>query len=295
MRAKAFFAEISDFLSVECFKNNRKLPQMSNTILFEGQSYTIEQSGEGDVALVLLHGFCFDRSVWATMIPELSEYRVITLDHSGMGNAPLHREHSIFKMAALVREVLDQLEIKRCFLIGHSMGGYIGACFASNFPERLLGLILMNTHPYEDSPAKKDNRQKTSEFIEKHGVAKFVQQLIPALFSEAFVLHQPMVLRQYIDKASAYDAASVIACQRAMIERASQAVGLNHQKFPVHFIVGKQDTAVPLELAIAQTVLPEATLVTYLPGDAHMAMLEAPLETTASIKEFIQFALSKHA
>lgn len=268
---------------------------MSHSILFEDCSYTIEQHGNGEVPLLLLHGFCFDQSVWSKIIPELSDFRVLTFDHSGMGQSKLHSDHSISKMAELVKSVLDNLQIERCFLVGHSMGGYIAASFASSFPERLLGLTMMNSHPYVDSHGKKENRQKTIEFLEKYGAEKFVQQLIPTLFTSDYASQHPQVLLECTSKAATFQTASIIASQRAMIDRADVTAGLRNQIFPIQFIIGKHDEAIAAELSIAQTLLPEAACVTYLKSVAHMAMLEAPQETAASIAAFVQFAKITHA
>ncbi len=268
---------------------------MSNSILFEGCNYVIQQEGDGEVPIVLLHGFCFDQTVWSKIVPELSHYRLLYFDHSGMGLSTLHVDHSISKMAELILAILNQLQIEQCFLIGHSMGGYIAANFAARYPERLLGLTMMNSHPFEDSVDKKDSRQKTMAFMGNFGAEKFVQQLIPSLFTKDYTLENPQMVQDWVKRASSFDTASIIACQKAMIDRTDLTAGLKRTRFPIQFIIGKHDQAIAAELNIAQTILPEISCVTYLKSVAHMAMLEAPQEVAVSIDEFIQSAKCPYA
>ena len=46
-----------------------------------------------------------------------------------------------YMMAETVKRVLDHLSIKKCVLVGHSMGGYVGLAFAEKYADRLCGFV----------------------------------------------------------------------------------------------------------------------------------------------------------
>ena len=54
--------------------------------------------------------------------------------------------------------------------------------YAKIYPEKLLGIGLFHSTPLSDSLEKIELRNRTIEFIEKYGVAKFITTFIPNLF-----------------------------------------------------------------------------------------------------------------
>lgn len=109
-------------------------------------------SDEG-VPLVLLHGFSNEAHIWDDFVPTVAPYyRTIALDLRGHGEADADAEgrYDHESMARDVSAVLDALEIPRCVLVGHSMGGRVAMRFAAAAPDRLAGLVLVDTGPSLD-------------------------------------------------------------------------------------------------------------------------------------------------
>ena len=60
-----------------------------------------------------------------------NDYRVIALDLPGHGKPGMEKvRYSIEEMAGIVKELLDQLELEKVTMFGHSLGGYITLAFA---------------------------------------------------------------------------------------------------------------------------------------------------------------------
>src|SRR5262249_51418582 len=156
--------------------------------------------------IVLLHGFIEEGVIWSGAAKSLSKnYKVIVPDLEGFGNSPLKIE--LLSMEYYAGEVFDMLKkegVKKCVLIGHSMGGYIALDFAEKFPQMLSGLGLVNSHCYEDTTAKKENRKKAIEFIRKHGSKPFVKELYYNLFHESFRGKNKKFIDSLIHKAIRY-------------------------------------------------------------------------------------------
>ena len=97
--------------------------------------------------LLLISGLNSDHASWAGVCAKLAKhFRVIAFDNrsSGRSNTP-DKVYLIREMADDAAGLLDHLRIKRCHVIGHSMGGYIAQELAIYYPERVGKLVLEAT------------------------------------------------------------------------------------------------------------------------------------------------------
>ena len=250
-------------------------------------TYTDAGSGE---ALVFLHGFCESKEVWAEFVKPLQQkFRTIALDLPGFGdNTSSTPDLSMEGMADFVKQQLEQLSVKKCILIGHSMGGYVSMAFAERYSHLLSGLCLFHSSALPDTEEKKDNRNKTIEFVEKHGVEKFMQSFIEPLFysENRDRLREEIELMKQIGTSTPQ--ASVTGGLAAMRDRPDRTQVLVEAKFPVLFIFGKEDGAVPLDKALEQCHLPNNSMVYFLGHTAHMGMFERTYETRKALEKFAE-------
>ena len=103
--------------------------------------------GEGP-PLVLVMGYRLSSAAWPrTFVEGLARrFSVITLDNRGTGQSDAPVEgYAVANMARDVAEVLNELQITRANILGHSMGGFIGQEFARQFPDRVRSLVLCST------------------------------------------------------------------------------------------------------------------------------------------------------
>ncbi len=247
-------------------------------------SYTILGNGP---TLLLLHGFCEDSSMWDNFkIPFLNDYMVICPDLPGFGLSEAKDQISMEIMASCINEILEKEGIEKCCFVGHSMGGYVAMAFAEKYPEKLWGLCLFHSHPFEDTEDKKENRRKTIEFMKRWGSGPFVKELIPKLFNKEFARDNPNLLSSMIAKAEKYPQSGIIAATDAMIERPDRSEIIRHLKCPLLFIVGEFDEAIPADFSKAQQSLRSDAKAFTLPI-AHMGMFEAAAETQQILSSFL--------
>lgn len=130
-----------------------------------------KDSGHG-VPVVCLHGYPLDHTIWYPVEREMhAEVRFILPDLRGQGRSPAPEgPYTMCRMAEDVVRLLDKLEIERALVLGHSMGGYVGLAFAHYFSDRMLGLGLVASHVFEDTPEKKEGRRQNAEHVLKFGV-----------------------------------------------------------------------------------------------------------------------------
>ncbi len=244
--------------------------------------------------LLLIHGFCESRSLWKYCEGELAKhYRVIVPDLPGFGESRLEESSvSMEYFAEALKELLDQLKIDQCVMVGHSLGGYIALAFAEKYETRLKGLGLFHSTALADSEERKENRDKTIVFIEKHGVAVFAESFVAPLFPLQNRKQLKTEIGELVQVAAAADETGVIETTRAMRDRPDRTHVLRKVNFPVLFVAGKRDGTIPLEKSLEQCHLPKHSIVHFLEEAGHMGMIENKPETIKILAGYMAFCLS---
>jgi pimeloyl-ACP methyl ester carboxylesterase len=113
----------------------------------DGVLIHFESHGEGSPALVLVHGWCCDRTYWKPQMAPLSQrYQVVAIDLAGHGQSGQERRQwTMPAFGADVAAVTTHLGLDRVVLVGHSMGGPVVAEAARQMPGRVLGVVGADT------------------------------------------------------------------------------------------------------------------------------------------------------
>ena len=100
--------------------------------------------GQGPI-LVFLHGSWSDSSQWLSVIECLSQtYHCFAPDLLGFGESERPKVHySIQLEIECLLQYLEALHLPPVYLIGHSLGGWIGASYALEYSDQVSGLILI--------------------------------------------------------------------------------------------------------------------------------------------------------
>ena len=249
-----------------------------------------QTTGKGKV-VVLLHGFIEEGSMWQEVAKALSKnYEVIVPDLEGFGNSPLQSKTiSMEKYADAVLKLLKKEKVKKCIMLGHSMGGYVTLHFSEKYPGMVSGFGLINSHCFEDSVDKKANRKKGNEFIAKHGTKVFVRELYGNLFHPSF--KNKKLIKTLATRAEKYTPEALIAANTAMMKRRGKEEVLKTAKVPVLLINGKQDEAAPFVFTSQQASFPSVTDVRFFDKCKHMCGFEKKKETIAAIKAFAELCV----
>jgi len=142
--------------------------------------------------LVFVHGWSCDSRYWQNQISYFSEkFHVVTIDLAGHGNSGFGR--SVYTTEAFgqdVAAVLQKLDIKKAILIGHSMGGEITLFAAKIAPERVIGVVGVDTLDdigmvYPDEVKDQIYAPIAADFVPE--VQKFVRSMFPANADKALI------------------------------------------------------------------------------------------------------------
>lgn len=259
------------------------------SIIFKNSRIFYRKKGMG-LPVLLVHGFGEDGSVWDSTIDYLqSENTVLVPDLPGSGQSPLLAEGASMELLAdVLNEILKAEKIQSISLVGHSMGGYVGLAFAEKYGEKLLGLGLFHSTAYADSEEKKEARRKGIEFINEHGPAKFIRQSTPNLFSSIFKERNPSFVKEFTERNTNFSGAALVSYYEAMISRPDRSPLLKTLGIPILFIMGRHDTAIPLENNILQCSFPSITYLKILEESGHMGMFEEPGQSLPFLSKYLK-------
>lgn len=101
-------------------------------------------------ALVLLHGLRGFSGTWRQLANSLSgDYHLVALDQRGRGESDWDKEQNYYTDAYLsdLEGIVDQLNLERFALLGHSMGGATAYVYGARHPERLSALLIEDIAP----------------------------------------------------------------------------------------------------------------------------------------------------
>lgn len=238
--------------------------------------------------IVLLHGYMESIEIWGEFAQELSNnFRVICIDIPGHGKSDeLGQKHSIEQLTKVTFDLLNKLNIVKCFMIGHSMGGYIALMFQKLFPEKLLGFSLFHSHPFADSEETKKKRIREIQFVNEGKKDLIATFNIPNAFANENINSFQNDIEKVKKIALKTSENGIIATLNAMINRPDLSVELEETKIPFLFILGKKDNYIDYDTIIQKIKLPINSELHLLENSGHMGFIE---EKKTSIKIIYQF------
>jgi pimeloyl-ACP methyl ester carboxylesterase len=245
-------------------------------------------AGEGE-PVILLHGFGEDSTIWDGMAGDLSkDYKLVVPDLAGSGRSTGNLEEtSMSSLAEHINLILDKEGIDPCYMIGHSMGGYITLAFAEKYPEKLKGLGLFHSTAFADNEEKKSVRNKNIEFIKKHGSAKFLEQATPNLFSEYSRTNHPELVGDLLERYKNFSPTALVAYTEGMRDRPDRSEVLKKFNKPVLLIIGEFDTAIPIDQSMKLCKIADFAYIYIGARSGHMGMLEEPEFCLKAIRDFL--------
>lgn len=264
---------------------------MNGQIAFNGQpiNYRIQGSGPW---IVLLHGFLESIEIWNDLANYLADrFSVLMIDLPGHGRSGLTGENPT--IAEAVKHVITQLSIDSYIICGHSMGGYVSLELAKTSPAFIKGLILFHSHAAPDDEKAKENRNRTINVV-KLNHANFIQSFIPEMFAEKNQERLKNEIDILKNRAASTSGKAIIAALSGMRDRAGSLDVLMNANFPIFFIIGKDDSRMPYEKIIAQTMLATHAESLLLSDVGHMGFIEAPEKIFPAIRDFCLRNLSVH-
>ncbi len=248
-------------------------------------------SGQGE-AIILLHGFLENASMWESIHKELSKtHRVFALDLPGHGETEaIGYIHTMEDYAALILAFADNKQLTTFSLIGHSMGGYVALAIAEILQneEQIYGpkldkLILLNSSPVPDSKEKQKQRNRAIKMIQKYPDA-FISMAVKHLFLPEDQKRLSSEINTAVEEAKKCSQQGIINTLKGMRDRKDRTEVLKNLSNIGLLILGEEDSVINFEKT--KNIAEQANIqLEILPG-GHMSYIEHPELLSGIIQEF---------
>lgn len=259
---------------------------MNSFIRYKNKEVHFTVKGKGS-AVVLLHGFLEDLSMWQFIVPEIvKNHKVICIDLLGHGKTGcLGYVHTMEEMAEMVMAVLKNERIRKATFIGHSMGGYVGLAFLEKYSDNVKGLCLMNSSAQADTPERQDLRLRAIKMVRKN-----YEVLVSMSVNNLFVQEGRDDIREEIEFskkiALSTSAQGYVACTEGMRIRKNREVFLTSLEVKKMIVLGKQDPVLNSESIIKEGLKTNTKVIQLSKG--HMSHIENPKELAIAIALFLK-------
>jgi pimeloyl-ACP methyl ester carboxylesterase len=265
-----------------------------------GDRVAYRDAGAGE-ALLLIHGMAGSSDTWRAVIPRLAKkYRVVAPDLLGHGaSAKPRADYSLGAFAVWLRDLLDELNIARATIVGHSLGGGVAMQFVYQHPDYCQRLILVS------SGGLGPDVGWTLRLLSAPGA-----ELVLPIIAPQPVLNAGNKLRSWFASAgirsprageiwNAYSSLSdrqtrqaFVRTLRSVVDYRGQAVSaLNRlhlsSELPALAVWGEQDSIIPAAHGYAAHAARPGTRLEVLPGVGHFPQVESPIALADIIEDFI--------
>ena len=250
---------------------------------------------------LLLHGFMGNINEFDEAIRVVAEdFSYLTLDLPGHGKTQVLGSDEYYKIqptAQAIINLLDELKIDKCYLIGYSMGGRLALYLTLHFPERFIKVVLESASPGLATEAKRLERIRHDAQIARKLSRSIIQTDFAAFLSNWY--NQPIF--GYIKNHPEYDRMIESRLQNNPheLDKSLRLMGtgcqpslwekLQENKIPLLLLVGEYDKKF-ISINGEMAKLCEFTQLKIISNAGHNIHFENTLAFVENIKDFFYAA-----
>jgi len=251
-----------------------------------GVKVPYDDSGGPGPALVLAHGFLMDRTMFAPQVEALrSSCRVITWDERGHGEAEDAAEpYTYWDRAGDLAGLLDHLGLDRAVVGGMSQGGFIALRLALDHPERVAGLVLIDSQAGLELEEKRGEYDIMRSVWNEDGPSELMGGMVAAI-----ILGRYPGSPAWVERWQARYPDGMGEIYSTLMDRDDITDRLPEISAPALVLHGDEDIAIAMERAEALSAgLAGSSGVVVVPGGSHASNLTNPEAVNRAISEFMK-------
>ena len=119
--------------------------ELKKVTIASGETIAYRNCGSGDKVILLIHGNQCSSTIFHEFMQRY-EYKatVYAIDLAGFGESTYNNPHKKMEdWAKDVNEFMEELDLQKAIVVGHSAGGGVGLKLASNYPDKVAELVLI--------------------------------------------------------------------------------------------------------------------------------------------------------
>jgi pimeloyl-ACP methyl ester carboxylesterase len=210
---------------------------------------TVRYIEAGDPAsanvLVLVHAFPVGTAMFEPQRGAFPGWRLIIPALPGFDGSESAREPSIDGYASGVLGLLDGLRIPRAVFAGVSLGGYLLFGILRQAPDRVAGLVLVDTRSSADTEAARAGRQKLLQTARDSGPVAIAREMLPKLLGPTTHAERREIVSNVESMIHRQSAEGIAAAVEVLMSRPDSTPLLSAIQVPTLVIVGREDTLTP--------------------------------------------------
>jgi pimeloyl-ACP methyl ester carboxylesterase len=242
----------------------------------DGSSLYFGTQGEGSPVL-LTHGFAATSSMWAGQIEAFSDRRqLITWDMRGHGRSKGPSEpdgYSIDETLADMAALLDHHGHERAIIGGHSLGGYMSLAFCQKYPERVRGLLVIDTGPGYKSDGPREDWNEMAKGLGRRLSEKGLDTLAR--------------LSKDMNPSEHHSARELAMAAHGMLTQNDSSIidGLSDIEAPTLVVVGEKDRSYLAASDYMAKKIPHAEQI-IIPNAGHAVHVHQPVHFNQALESF---------
>jgi 3-oxoadipate enol-lactonase len=262
-----------------------------------GQGIYYEDSGGSGPAVVCMHGFLMDQSMFDPQVAVLSpNYRCVRFDARGLGQTVWDgRPFSLYDTAADCVGLMDHLAIDQAVIIGMSQGGYAALRLALRHGERVKALVLIGTRSGIDPAEVQAAYREVRDVWRSAGpIPPLVEGLLTAIIGPQ--AETSGLWEVWRPKWEALSGEQIFHAMNNLLDRDDiDDAQLAQIQAPALIIHGEEDSGVPIALGEAlHKALPNSKGLVRVRGAAHAVNLTHPEIVNPALLAFLD-RVASHA
>ncbi|MEE6211140.1 alpha/beta hydrolase [Salarchaeum sp. III] len=244
--------------------------------------------GDGDT-VVFAHGTLMDRTMFAPQLDAFSDdYRTVSVDLRARTDRYAD-DYDLDDLVADVERVLDAKDIDSCVLAGMSMGGFMGLKFALDHPDRLDGLVLVDSMAKPHSPADQERHAATVDALE--GLPTLPEEaarpVTHELFGETTREERTDLVDAWVDRWTTYPGDAVKGEVYSWLDRDDLHERVDDIDVPVLAVHGEEDATLDIDEARdSYAEIPDLTFES-IPEAGHSSNCENPAAVNDALADFL--------
>jgi pimeloyl-ACP methyl ester carboxylesterase len=272
-----------------------KSHRLPREVVVDGATIRYDVRGSGPTELLLVHGHAAHHVWWHLVAPRLEEnHRVVRLDLSGHGDSDHRDDYPPDVRTRELLAVLDAVDARHPVVVGHSMGGRVAVVAGAEHPDRIAGLVLVDTtiRPpgQHRPPVERGDVLGLVYPTREDALARF--RLRPPQPHPAAEVLAPVAdysLREVPGGwAWKHDQNGSIRVDDAMVHDCATRL-----RIPVAFLYGADSGLVDESMTEqVSRIVPASLRIRRVPGAAHHVPLDAPEETARLVSDSAAWILS---
>src|SRR5271166_3773575 len=258
------------------------LPPLLTTSIF-GTTIRYYDVGSGPT-LVLIHGIGGHADDWAFCLDALARsHRVIALDLPGFGRSGKpHIRYTIAGFVEMFERFLRTLNMERATLVGHSLGGWIAASYALNFPQQVDKLVLVDAAGVWGDMTELPVDLHVSTLAHMRDIFQF-------LFYDKRLAADSLIelaYSQHLERNDGYTIHSILQNTSDGREWLDKDERISALSVPTLILWGENDALIPLTIGRRMHELLPGSKLAIIPQCGHLPNLEKPAELVRHILAF---------